>query len=409
MRKVYMDHMSTTPTDPRVVEEMLPFFTENFGNPSSHLHSYGLRAKKAVDESRAKVADLINAKPEEIIFTFTGSEANNLALRGLALANRDRGKHIIISEIEHFSILYTARELEKEGFKVSYLKVDKDGLVDPDDVARVINEDTFLVSIMHANNEIGVIEPIQEIGKITKEKNIIFHTDAIATAGVIPVDVTKLGVDSLSLTSHTFYGPKGIAALYVKDGTDIVSIMKGGAQEGGLRPGTDNIPAIVGMGKAAELAKTEMTSRIKHLIPLRDKIINELPNRIKYYHFTGHLTKRLPGHVSFWISFAEGETLVLFLNYNGIAIASGSACSSPDLQASHVLTAIGVPPDVCHGSITVSLGRDNTEEDVDYFLDTLPKVIDRCWQMSPLYEDELKKQQAWLPRRAWESEQQDKG
>lgn len=394
MRKVYMDHMSTTPTDPRVVEEMLPFFTENFGNPSSHLHSYGLKAKKAVDEARAKVADLINAKPEEIIFTFTGSEANNLALRGLALANKGRGKHIIISEIEHYSILYTARELEKEGFKVSYLKVDKDGLVDPDDVASVINEDTFLVSIMHANNEIGVIEPIQEIGKITKEKNIIFHTDAIATAGVIPVDVTKLGVDSLSLTSHTFYGPKGIAALYVKDGTDIVSIMKGGAQEGGLRPGTDNIPAIVGMGKAAELAKTEMTSRIKHLIPLRDKIINELPNRIKYYHFTGHLTKRLPGHVSFWISFAEGETLVLFLNYNGIAIASGSACSSPDLQASHVLTAIGVPPDVCHGSITVSLGRDNTEEDVDYFLDTLPKVIDRCWQMSPLYEDELKKQQA---------------
>lgn len=394
MRKVYMDHMSTTPTDPRVVEEMLPFFTENFGNPSSHLHSYGLKAKKAVDEARAKVADLINAKPEEIIFTFTGSEANNLALRGLALANKGRGKHIIISEIEHYSILYTARELEKEGFRVSYLKVDKDGLVDPDDVASVINEDTFLVSIMHANNEIGVIEPIQEIGKITKEKNIIFHTDAIATAGVIPVDVTKLGVDSLSLTSHTFYGPKGIAALYVKDGTDIVSIMKGGAQEGGLRPGTDNIPAIVGMGKAAELAKTEMTSRIKHLIPLRDKIINELPNRIKYYHFTGHLTKRLPGHVSFWISFAEGETLVLFLNYNGIAIASGSACSSPDLQASHVLTAIGVPPDVCHGSITVSLGRDNTEEDVDYFLDTLPKVIDRCWQMSPLYEDELKKQQA---------------
>jgi cysteine desulfurase len=394
MRKVYMDHMSTTPTDPRVVEEMLPFFTENFGNPSSHLHSYGLRAKKAVDEARAKVADLINAKPEEIIFTFTGSEANNLAIRGLALANKDRGKHIVISEIEHYSVLYTARELEKDGFRVSYVKVDKDGLIDPEDVAKAINKDTFLVSIMHANNEIGVIQPVQEIGKITKEKGIIFHTDAIATAGVIPVDVQELGVDSLSLTSHTFYGPKGIAALYVKEGTDIVSIIKGGAQEGGLRPGTDNIPAIVGMGKAAELAKTEMTSRIDHLTPLRDKIIKALPDTIKYLHFTGHLTQRLPGHVSFWISFAEGESLVLFLNYNGIAIASGSACSSPDLQASHVLTAIGVPPDVCHGSITVSLGKDNSEEDVDYFLDTLPKVIDRCWQMSPLYEDELKKQQA---------------
>jgi len=394
MRKVYMDHMSTTPTDPRVVEEMLPFFTENFGNPSSHLHSYGLRAKKAVDEARAKVADLINAKPEEIIFTFTGSESNNLALRGLALANRDRGKHIIISEVEHYSVLYTARELEKEGFRVSYIKVDKDGLIDPEDVAKAINKDTFLVSIMHANNEIGVIQPIEEIGKITKEKGIIFHTDAIATAGVIPVDVTELGVDSLSLTSHTFYGPKGIAALYVKEGTEIVSIIKGGAQEGGLRPGTDNIPAIVGMGKAAELAKTEMTSRIEHLTPLRDKIIKALPDTIKYLHFTGHLTQRLPGHVSFWISFAEGESLVLFLNYNGIAIASGSACSSPDLQASHVLTAIGVPPDVCHGSITVSLGKDNSEEDVDYFLETLPKVINKCWQMSPLYEDEMKKEQA---------------
>ena len=393
MRKVYMDHMSTTPTDPRVVEEMLPFFTENFGNPSSHLHSYGLKAKKAVDESRAKVADLINAKPEEIIFTFTGSEANNLALRGLAIANRDRGKHIIISEIEHYSILYTARELEKDGFRVSYIKVNKYGLIDPEDVAKAINKDTFLVSIMHANNEIGVIQPIEEIGKITKEKGIIFHTDAVATAGVVPVDVQELGVDSLSLTSHTFYGPKGIAALYVKEGTEIVSIIKGGAQEGGLRPGTDNIPAIVGMGKAAELAKTEMTSRIEHLTPLRDKIIKALPDTVKYLHFTGHLTQRLPGHVSFWISFAEGESLVLFLNYDGIAIASGSACSSPDLQASHVLTAIGVPPDVCHGSITVSLGKDNTEEDVDYFLETLPKVINKCWQMSPLYEDELKKEQ----------------
>jgi len=394
MRKVYMDHMSTTPTDPRVVEEMLPFFTENFGNPSSHLHSYGLRAKKAVDEARAKVADLINAKPEEIIFTFTGSESNNLALRGLALANRDKGKHIIISEVEHYSVLYTARELEKDGFRVSYIKVDKDGLIDPEDVAKAINKDTFLVSIMHANNEIGVIQPIEEIGKITREKGIIFHSDAIATAGVIPVDVTELGVDALSLTSHTFYGPKGIAALYVREGTEIVSIIKGGAQEGGLRPGTDNIPAIVGMGKAAELAKTEMTSRIEHLTPLRDKIIKALPDTIKYLHFTGHLTQRLPGHVSFWISFAEGESLVLFLNYNGIAIASGSACSSPDLQASHVLTAIGVPPDVCHGSITVSLGKDNSEEDVDYFLETLPKVIDKCWQMSPLYEDEMKKEQA---------------
>jgi len=392
MRKMYLDHVTSTPTDPRAVEEMLPFFTEHFGSPSSHLHAYGLRVKKAVDESRAKVADLISAKPEEIIFTFTGSESNNLALRGLALANKGKGKHIIISEIEHYSILYTARELEKEGFRVSYLKVNKDGLVDPDDVAKAISKETMLVSIMHANNEIGVIEPIQEIGRITKEKGVIFHTDAVATAGIIPVNISELSVDSLSMTSQSFYGPKGIAALYLREGVDIVSILKGGAQEGGRRPGTDNVPGIVGMGKAAEFAKVEMKSRIEHLIPLRDKIIKELPNRIKYFHFTGHLTKRLPGHVSFWISFAEGETLVLFLNYNGIATASGSACSSPDLQASHVLTAIGVPPDVCHGSITVSFGKDNTMEDVDYFLDTLPKVVERCWNMSPLYEDELKKQ-----------------
>ena len=391
MRKMYLDHVTSTPTDPRVVEEMLPFFTEHFGSPSSHLHAYGLRVKKAVDESRAKVADLISVKPEEIIFTFTGSESNNLALRGIALANKGKGKHIIISEVEHYSILYTARELEKEGFRVSYLKVNKDGLVDPDDVAKAISKETILVSIMHANNEIGVIEPIQEIGKITKEKGVIFHTDAVATAGIIPVNISELGVDSLSMTSQSFYGPKGIAALYLREGVDIVSILKGGAQEGGRRPGTDNVPGIVGMGKAAEFAKIEMKSRIEHLIPLRDKIIKELPDRIKYFHFTGHLTKRLPGHVSFWISFAEGETLVLFLNYNGIATASGSACSSPDLQASHVLTAIGVPPDVCHGSITVSFGKDNTMEDVDYFLDTLPKVVERCWNMSPLYEDELKK------------------
>ncbi len=391
MRKMYLDHVTSTPTDPRVVEEMLPFFTEHFGSPSSHLHAYGLRVKKAVDESRAKVADLISAKSEEIIFTFTGSESNNLALRGLALANKDKGKHIIISEIEHYSILYTARELEKEGFRVSYLKVNKDGLVDPEDVAKTISKETILVSIMHANNEIGVIEPIQEIGRITKEKGVIFHTDAVATAGIIPVNISELGVDSLSMTSQSFYGPKGIAALYLREGVDIVPILQGGAQEGGRRPGTDNVPGIVGMGKAAELAKDEMKSRIEHLIPLRDKIIKELPDRIKYFHFTGHLTKRLPGHVSFWISFAEGETLVLFLNYNGIATASGSACSSPDLQASHVLTAIGVPPDVCHGSITVSFGKDNTMEDVDYFLDTLPKVVERCWHMSPLYEDELKK------------------
>lgn len=391
MRRVYLDHVTTTPVDPRVVEEMLPYFTEHFGNPTSHLHEYGLRAKKAVDESRAKVAGLIGARPEEIIFTFTGSESNNLALRGMALANKGKGRHIIISEIEHFSILYTARELEKEGFRVSYLKVDKDGIVNPDDVAKTISDDTILVSVMHANNEIGVIEPIQDIGRITRERGVIFHTDAVATAGIIPVNVSELGVDSLSMTSQSFYGPKGIAALYLREGVDIVSILKGGAQEGGRRPGTDNVPGIVGMGKAAELAKSEMKSRIEHLIPLRDKLIKELPKRIKYFHFTGHLTKRLPGHVSFWISFAEGETLVLFLNYNGIAAASGSACSSPDLQASHVLTAIGVPPDVCHGSITVSFGKDNTMEDADYFLDTLPKVVEKCWHMSPLYEDELKK------------------
>jgi len=393
MRRIYLDHMSATPTDPRVVEAMLPFFTENFGSPSSHLHENGLKAKKAVDESRAKVASLIQARPEEIIFTSTGSEANNLALRGIALANKTKGKHIIISEVEHFSILYTARELEKEGFTVTYLKVDKDGLVNPQDVARAITEETVLVSIMHANNEIGVIEPIKEIGRITREKGIIFHTDAVATTGIIPVNVSELGVDALSMASQPFYGPKGIAALYVQDDVDIVSIMSGGAQEGGRRPGTDNVPGIVGMGKAAEIARNEMESRIEHLTPLRDKIIEELPKRVKYLHFTGHLTKRLPGHASFWISFAEGETLVLLLNYSGIATASGSACSSPDLQASHVLTAIGVPPDVCHGSITVSLGKDNTEEDIAYFLDTLPKVVDRCWQMSPLYEDELKKEQ----------------
>ncbi|MGR3311040.1 MAG: cysteine desulfurase family protein [Candidatus Brocadiales bacterium] len=393
MKRVYLDHIATTPTDPRVVEAMMPFFVETFGNPATHLHEYGLKAKNAVEEARAKVAELISAKPQEIIFTFSGTEANNMAIKGLALARQGKGKHVIISEIEHFSVLYTARDLERMGFKVTYLTVDKDGMVDPDDVAKAINKDTILVSIMHANNEIGVIEPIAKIGSITKARGVLFHTDAVATAGIVPVNVDELGVDALSMVAHAFYGPKGAGALYLREGVDIVPILKGGAQEGGRRPGTDNVPGIAGMGKAAELARLEMKSRIEHLTPLRDKLIQELPNRLKYFKFTGHITKRLPGHVSFWISFAEGETLILFLNYHGIAAASGSACSSPDLKASHVLTAVGVPPDVCHGSITVSFGKGNTMEDVDYFLDILPKVVEKCWQMSPLYDDEIKSSQ----------------
>ena len=391
MRKVYLDNAATTPILPEVLEAMLPYLKETYGNPQS-LHYWGDEARKAVEEARGRVAVLIGAQPEEVIFTSSGTEANNFAIKGLAVAQQSKGKHIVVSAIEHFSVLHSARTLEKLGFEMTEVPVDRHGLVDPDEVARSLRKDTILVSIMHANGEVGTIEPIAEIAKLTKEAGVIFHTDAVATTGTIPVDVRELGVDALSLAGNQFYGPKGVGALWLKKGVRIMPFLDGGVQEGGRRAGTENVPAIVGLGKAAELAKAEMESRVEHLSSLRNRLIEGLLSRIEHAFLTGHPTQRLPGHASFCIEFIEGESMLMLLNHQGIAAASGSACTSRALKASHVLTAMGIPHEIVHGSLLFSFGLENNEEDVDYVLEVLPPIVDRLRQMSPLYAKFLKDQ-----------------
>jgi len=391
MRKVYLDNAATTPILPEVLEAMLPYFKEVYGNPQS-LHHWGDEARKAIEEARGRLAALIGAQLEEIIFTSSGTEANNFAIKGLAMAQQSKGKHVVVSAIEHFSVLHSARTLEKWGFEMTEVPVDRHGLVGPDEVARSIRKDTILVSIMHANGEVGTIEPIAEIAKLTKEAGVTFHTDAVATAGTIPVDVRELGVDALSLAGNQFYGPKGVGALWLKKGVRIIPFLDGGVQEGGRRAGTENVPAIVGLGKAAELAKAEMGSRMEHLSALRDRLIEGLLSRIERSFLTGHPTQRLPGHASFCIEFIEGESMLMLLNHQGIAAASGSACTSRALKASHVLTAMGIPHEIVHGSLLFSFGLENTKDDVDYVLEVLPPIVDRLRQMSPLYAKFLKGQ-----------------
>jgi cysteine desulfurase len=384
MRKVYLDNASTTPLLPEVKEAMLPYLGEFYGNPSS-LHDWGDKAREAVDEAREKVAALIGAPAEEIIFTSCGTESNNLAVKGIALAQQSKGKHVVVSAIEHFSVLHAASTLEKWGFEVTEVPVDKFGIVDPADVKKSIRKDTVLVSIMQANGEIGTIEPIKEIAEITRELKIPFHTDAVATAGTIPVDVNELGVDALSLAGNQFYGPKGVGALWVRKGLRLMPLFDGGIQEGGRRGGTENVAGIVGLGKAAEIAKAEMASRIKQLTPLRDHLLKELPEKVKHVVVTGHPHNRLPGHASFCVEFIEGEAMLMLLNSKGIAVSSGSACTSRALKASHVLIAIGLSHEIAQGSILFTLGLDTTQEDIDYVLETMPPVVDRLRQMSPLY------------------------
>jgi cysteine desulfurase len=338
------------------------------------------------------VAALIGADQEEIIFTSSGTESNNLAIKGLAMANQSKGKHIVISAIEHFSVLHSARTLEKAGFELSIVPVDKYGLVDPGDVARSIRKDTILVSIMHANNEVGTVQRISEIASSVKKSGAVFHTDAVATVGNIPVDVNQLGADVLSLAANQFYGPKGAGALWVKKGVRIIPLLDGGVQEGGRRPGTENVPGIIGLGKAAELAKAEMPSRMNHLSALRDKLIRGLPSGIEHVILTGHPTQRLPGNASFCIEFIEGESMLMLLNQKGIAASSGSACTSKALKASHVLTAMGIPPELSHGSLLFTFGVANTDKDVDFVLEVLPPIVDRLRKMSPLYDKFLKQQ-----------------
>jgi len=389
MRRVYLDNAATTPLLPEVREAMLPYLGEAFGNPSS-LHDWGEPAREAMETARAQVAQLIGANAEEIIFTGSGTESNNFAIKGLALAQQSKGKHVVVSAIEHFSVLHSARTLEKWGFELTLVPVDKYGVVDPEEVRKSLREDTVLVSVMHANGEVGTIEPIKEIAQITRENNVVFHTDAVATAGTIPVDVDELGVDALSLAGNQFYGPKGVGALWVRKGVRIMPFLDGGVQEGGRRAGTENVPAIAGLGKAAELAKASMTSRTKHLTQLRDRLLTGLPGKIDHVVVTGHPQNRLPGHASFCVEFIEGESMLMLLDSQGVAVSSGSACTSRALKASHVLIAMGLSHAVAQGSILFTLGLDNTPEDMDYVLEVLPPIVDRLRQMSPLYSEFIK-------------------
>ncbi len=391
MKKIYMDNVSTTPILPEVREAMLPFLGDHFGNPSC-LHEWGDAAREGIEEARSQVAELIGARSDEIIFTGSGTESNNFAVKGLALAGQNKGKHIVVSAIEHFSVLHSAKTLEKWGFEYTLVPVDKFGLVNPGDLHKALRKDTILVSIMHANNEIGTIQPIKEIAEITKKAGIILHTDAVATAGTIPISVTELGVDVLTLSANQFYGPKGVGALWVRKGVRIMPLLDGGVQEGGRRAGTENVPAIVGMGKAAELAKTSIPSRNKQLVPLRDRLLNELPAKIDHTIITGHRQNRLPGHASFCVEFIEGESMLMLLSTQGIAVTSGSACTSRALLASHVLLATGLSHAIAQGSLLCGLGIYNTAEDIDYILEVLPPIVDRLRQMSPLYAKFTKSQ-----------------
>lgn len=387
MKKVYMDHAATTPTDVEVVKAMEPYFSLKYGNPNS-IHSFGQEAREAVEEAREKIAHLIGANSSEIVFTTGGTEADNYAIKGIAWANQKKGNHIITSKIEHHAVLHSCQFLEKNGFKVTYLPVDKYGLIDPEDVKSAITDKTILVTIMHANNEIGTIEPIEEISQVVKKTGVYFHTDSVQTTGHIPIDVNDLGVDMLSMSGHKFYGPNGVGALYLRKRTRIVNLIDGGAQEKNRRAGTENVAGIVGMGKAAKLAeKRLLQGKEDEVIKLRDKLIKGIAKKIDHARLNGHPTKRLPGNANFCFEFIEGESMLLSLDMEGVAASSGSACTSGSLKASHVLLAIGLPPEIAHGSLRLTLGKDNTEEEIDYIIGLLPGIIKKLRALSPFKGD----------------------
>lgn len=385
MERIYLDYAATTPCDPQVFEVMRPYFTEKFGNPSS-IHSFGQEAKKAMEDSRSILADFLGAKPEEIVFTSGGTESSNFALFGVTGALEKKGNHIITSQIEHHATFEPCKVLEKRGFALTYVKVDKNGLIDTDDVRKAITDKTVLISIMHANNEIGVIEPIAEIGKIAKEKGIAFHTDAVQTVGHIPTNVNELNVDLLSLSAHKFYGPKGVGALYIRKGTRINRLLHGGDQEKGRRASTSNVSGIVGLGKAIELCKEKMAEEAEFQRGLRDVLIKGLMDKIEKSYLNGHPAMRLPNNVNISFEYIEGESMLLHLDMLGIAASTGSACTSSSLEPSHVLLAIGLPHEIAHGSLRFTLGRWTKKSDIDYVLEVLPGIIDRLRKMSPLYE-----------------------
>ena len=385
MKRIYLDYAATTPVRLEVIQAMLPYYADSFGNPSS-IYSYGLESRQAIDLARTKVAEAIGSKKEEIVFTGGGSEADNLAIKGVADANIRKGNHIITSVIEHHAVLQTCKFLEKRGFKVTYLPADKYGLVDPESVRKAITDKTILISIMHANNEIGTIQPIGEIGKIARKAGICFHTDAVQTTGHIPVNVSELKVDMLSMSAHKFYGPKGVGVLYVRKGTKLTSLIHGGEQESGRRAGTENVPGIVGLGKAIELAGLEMTTETERLIVLRDRLTKGIIEKIDHVRLNGHHEQRLPNNVNINVDFIEGESTCLNLDLEGICISTGSACSSSDAEPSHVLLGIGLSHEQARSSLRFTLGRLTTAEDIDRVLDVLPRSVARLRAISPLYK-----------------------
>ena len=390
MKRVYFDHNATTPVHPEVLEALLPYLKDDWGNPSS-IHWAGRAPKKAIDEAREKVAQFLGCSPIEIVFTSSGSESDNFAIKGIALAKKSKGNHIITTQVEHPAVLNTCKYLEKEGFRVTYLGVDKYGMIDLEELKEAITDETILITIMYANNETGVIFPIEEIGKIARERGITFHTDAVQAAGKLPLDVTKLNCDLLSISGHKIYAPKGVGALYIRRGVRVVPLIHGGHHERNRRAGTENVAGIVGLGKACEIAMRDMDKEVAHLKHLRDKLEKGLMERIPHVRLNGHPEKRIPNTTNLGFDFVEGESLLLNLDMLGIAASSGSACTSGSLEPSHVLVAMGIPPELSHGSVRFSLGRFNTEEDVDYLLENMPPIVERMRSMSPLWNEAEKK------------------
>ena len=385
MKHIYLDNSATTRLDDEVLKEMMPYLTEEYGNASS-IYKLGRNTRNAVETAREKIAKAINAEPDEIYFTSGGTESDNTTIRGIAYNNKKKGNHIITSKIEHPAILETCKQLEKEGFKITYLNVDKNGIIDFEQLKNSIKETTILISIMFANNEIGTLQPIKEIGTIARENNIYFHTDSVQAVGSIKIDVKKMNIDSLSMSAHKFYGPKGIGALYIKKGITFQKFMNGGHQERNKRAGTENVPAIVGMGKAIEIAYRDLEKHTKQIKELRDYYINQVKEKIPYIKINGDMEKRLPGNSNISFRFIEGEGLLLNLDLKGICASSGSACTSGSLDPSHVLLAIGLPHEIAHGSLRISIGKYNTKEEIDYLVENLVEIVGRLREMSPLYE-----------------------
>jgi cysteine desulfurase len=386
LKKIYLDYAATTPAHPDVVQAMMPYFSELFGNPSS-LHSFGQEARSGVEKARSIMANFIGSRTDEIVFTSGGTESDNFAIKGVSYANKNKGNHIIISPVEHHAILAPCHYLEENGFQITTLPVDQYGMIDPHEVKKAIRPNTILVSILHASNEVGTIQPIAEIGKITREAEVCFHTDAVQTFGHIPVSVNELNIDLLSLSGHKLYGPKGVGALYIRKGTRIAPFLQGGEQEDGRRGSTHNVPGIVGLGKAVEIAQLEMIADAQRLICYRDRLIKELTSKIDQLKLNGHPTRRLPNNVNISVAFVEGEATLLSLDYEGICASTGSACSSESSEPSHVLTAMKIPAEDARCSIRFSLGRLTSDSDIDRVISVLPPLVAKLREMSPLYKN----------------------